>query len=826
MAQSLNLNIKGLHTYASELSGVPQGALSVADDVNISRANIVEPRRGFDFLGYDPAGIVKKILFYNGEFFVHYSTTLAIFSAGFSSRGTLTTPADAISVKSVSMNDNLYITNSTGISKLDDTATAIYAAGIPKGTLVEANGVATNPGSAVTTSSSVAYRYVLARKDANNNTVTGGVSGRYVVTVGGTAGDYDIPLKIYIPSSLDNTYYAQVYRTASTSGTPSDEMQLCYEYPLTSGDASAGYFTFTDITPDALLGASLYTSPSQQGIVNDNTPPPLARDISSYKNHLFFADIVSKHRFTITLISAGSPGLQINDTVTITRGATVEVYTAKAAANVGNKEFDLDTSASPAIDIDYTARSLVSVINQGSALVYAYLLSTGDGDLPGKILLEERTYGNAAFTVISSRAAAWSPQLQATAGTSQTSSNDEFKNGLMFSKSGIPEAVPLKNIFRIGASDDRIKRIVPLRDGLFIFKERDGIYVLRGEDETSFTVSLLDGTAKIASPDSLATVSNLIYGLFAAGVCEVSDSGVEIVGLPIKDRILELSGVASDEISSYGFGIGYDTEGKYILCLPTVNGATSAAQQFVFDVYGRSWCRWTLNMRSGGINPANDKLYYGAGDSAKVRVERKIFSYTDFVDYGATCTISAYSTTTVTVDNTSGMGIGDVLKQGDALAYIESINTNDGTVVIDITQTWTTGAATVEHLKAIYCKVEWNPEFADNPSGYKQFFEGALLFKQVFQKDASVYFYSDSNPSESSIVLESSSGNGSWGGFEWGLAPWGGESAREPIRFGIPRPASRCNLLSIRFESRVAYSNFQLNGISLSYNPTSTRIAR
>ena len=107
MAQTLNLSIKGLHTYSSELSGVPAGALSIADDVNISRANIIEPRRGFDFLAGDPAAVVKKLIFYGSEIFAHYSNTLAIYSAGFVSRGTLTTPSNATSVRAASMSDNL-----------------------------------------------------------------------------------------------------------------------------------------------------------------------------------------------------------------------------------------------------------------------------------------------------------------------------------------------------------------------------------------------------------------------------------------------------------------------------------------------------------------------------------------------------------------------------------------------------------------------------------------------------------------------------------------------------------------------------------------------
>jgi hypothetical protein len=815
------------------LSGVPIGALSIADDVNISRVNIVEPRRGYDFLGYDPTAEVKKLFFYNSGLFAHYGTTFGYNNSGWTSKGTLAAPTNATSVRSAAISNNLYLTNSDGIYKLDSTANNLYAAGMPKGTMIGSNGALTGSGTAVLTSNSVAYRYIIVRKDANNNVVSGGVSSRYVVTAGG-AGPYDVPLKIYLPTGLTaGEHYVQVYRTANTSGTPNDEMQLVYEQILDSTMTTTNkYFTFTDIVPDDLLGAALYTSPSQQGIVNDNAQPPLSCDIAEYKNHLFFADVTSKYRSTVTLVACGGLGVTSGTTTfTIARsGSTSEVYTARNAgaggesAVYGSVKFLVDdASASISTRIDTTARSLVSMINQTSLLVYAYLLSDGSDGLPGKILLEERTNSGVAFTLASNNSVAWNPSLS---GTAVSATNDQYKNGLMWSKQGIPEAVPLKNIVRVGSSDDRIKRIVALRDGLFIFKEKDGVYVLRGENETSFSVSLLDGTAKIKSADSLAVVNNLIYGLFDAGICEVSDSGVSVIGLPIKDKILTLFGTVLDEVQSYAFGVGYDIDGKYILALPSADGDTACDQQFVFDVYGRTFCRWTLDMRSAAVNPSTGKLYYGVGGQSKVKVERKQYDYTDYVDFGSYCTISSYNGTTLTIDNTSSMSVGDILVQGSNNAYIESINLSAGTVVIDAEQAWTTGAATVEHLKAIYCRVEWNAEFAGNPAGYKQFYEASLLFKQGFQKAATVYFYSDTNPGESSVSLTSSSGNGAWGEFVWGDEVWGGETVKEPTRLGVPRAVSRCNQLSVRFESRVAYSDFQLNGLSLVFNPTSTRTAR
>lgn len=831
MAQTINLNIAGKHTYNSALSGVPQGSLKVAKNINISRLNIAEPRRGLNNLDYTlalSADRASKLIFYSAETFVHDGSVLYLYDSGsgFSSKGSITKPTNSTEITTSSVTKSLYLTSNAGLKKLDDTTSTIYQAGLPKGTFMEL-ALASVSGTAIEASKYLAYRYLIARKDAQGVTVFSGVSGRSVVYNSGGATD-NVTVTVYIPSGLSTSHFVQIYRSANSSAEPNDELQLAYEHNLSSTDISNGYFSFTDIVSDDLLGATIYTAASQEGIANDNSEPPLANSIAEYKGYLFFADTISKHRYNFTLIACGgAAGLVVDDTFTIDNGTTTEVYTAKASYDAANKYFVVDTaSASLATRIDNTIKSLIKLINSESTLVYGYSTSTGDADLPGGCLLESRTLGAAEFTVVSSRATPWSPQLEATSNDNQTSTNDEFKNGLMFSKENQPEAVPVKNIFFVGASDDRIKRIVALRDGLFIFKENDGVYVLRGQGETSFSVDILDSTAKISASRSLAVVNNLIYGFFSAGIGEVSDSGVSIISLPIKDELLPVYSFSQSTIESVSFGVGYEVDGKYILALPANNGDTYSNIQYVFDVYGRTFCDWDLSVTCGGVNNEDNKLYLGHGTSNNIKIERKSFDYTDYADYGNACTISSYSTTIVTINNTSDMAVGDLLVQGDNIAYIDSIDLSAGAVTIDTAQSWTTGTADVDHLKAIYTQIEWNAEYAGNPAGLKQFYETNLIFKSIFQRLMTIYYYSDLDGSESSIGLDAESGNGSWGEFIWGEDIWGGEALPQPLRLGVPRQKSRCNQLSIRVESKVAFSDFQLNGISLTFNNTSTRTAR
>lgn len=52
MSQELRVNISGLYSYPSDLSAVPQGALTQAQNVILDKDSVAEPRRGFDYLTY------------------------------------------------------------------------------------------------------------------------------------------------------------------------------------------------------------------------------------------------------------------------------------------------------------------------------------------------------------------------------------------------------------------------------------------------------------------------------------------------------------------------------------------------------------------------------------------------------------------------------------------------------------------------------------------------------------------------------------------------------------------------------------------------------
>lgn len=827
MSQTVTFDVKGLWTNPNDISKVPAGSLRVARNIDLSKTGLISPRRGFDILRTLPVSTdrAKKLFFFNGKTLVHDGSLLKVDDGSFTSLGTLTAPALATNVRMAALQKNGYFTSSTGIRKLDSAAGTLYNAGVPKGLMLTA-ALDTGTGTAVAITKYVAYRYLIARKDANNNVVFGGVSDKFTIQNTDASLTKNIVTTIYIPSGLDTTYFIQLYRSASSSVSAiNDELQLCYEKPLIASDITNGYLTITDIVTDDLLGSTLYIASSQEGIVNDNgSGPPLARDLAEYKGCLFYGDVESRYRYALTLVAVSGLGVVVGDTITLSDGTTTETYTAATTENASLKQFAVSTNTSLAIRINDTARSLVSVVNQKSALVYLYTVTDQTG-LPGKLRFESRALGSSAFTVVSNRATAWSPQLQTTVSANQTATNDALKSGLMYSKYQQPEAVPTKNVFNVGSSDTRIMRIVALRDGLLIIKE-DGIYILTGVNESNFSIQILDNTCKIIAPDSVLTLNNLIYGLFEGGVGEVSTSGVNYITNSVQDRLQALFGLALTATRK-AFAFASQTEAKYYLCLPTNSTDTYSTQQLVYDVFSKSFVESGFLIGCGEVGP-NGKIYMGMGDSNKIKVERKNFDYTDFADYEQASTATAYNSTTLTLtlSGSDAMTIGDILSQGVLQpAYIVATNPAAGTVTVDIDNPWNL-ALPIDHYKGIDIEIEWNREFGGNPAGFKHFSECIMLFKQTIIRGATLSFSSDVAPAFNMVPMNGPDSTFGWGYQPWDDGVWGGDQFPVPVRRGVPKPTARCNALSVKFAHRVAYSDFLLSGLSLLYNETSTKGSR
>lgn len=405
-----------------------------------------------DKMAYDSTG--------DGDF-VDYSGTYEPFQAD-------------VKMRSLETNKNFYFNTSKGVYKLDALTATPVPAGAPQA--LGGSGALTGASGFLVDDSSVAYRILWGYTDLNNNLILGAPSERVIVsnTSGGPKDvNFTALIPDGVTTSYFYQLYRS-FGTATASDEPSDELQLVQQGNPTSANITAKSITILDNTPYSLMRTSLYTNASQEGIENANLQPPACRDMDVFKGCAFYANTLAKQNLTLALISVDLPslgyyvdatvdttnaspnltgiadttdlnvgmriigtGIQTDtrilsitgaNTVTMTKNATatgtvsIEFqdrvtfadvdYWAGSAADVATNTFLVETGGTPGSNIEDTAISLVSIINQSASntAIYAYYTSLVD-QLPGQILLESRQFGSDAFVATSTNGTSFSPPL-------------------------------------------------------------------------------------------------------------------------------------------------------------------------------------------------------------------------------------------------------------------------------------------------------------------------------------------------------------------------------------------------------------------------------
>lgn len=681
-----------------------------------------------------------------------------------------------------------------------------------------------------------------------------------------------------------NTTITEVYEAFSTTGNLTAASPTVINIPSTAAFKVGQPINDGGVNiPANTVVLAIPTSTSIT--LSKNATGTLVGSVLNLEAGLQISNAATATGTTTLSIQNGTTGIQVNDTITIA-GTT---FTAKLVENIAAKQFKVYAQGSPAQNIGDTAKSLVRVVNRTtspSPTVYAYYQS-GFQDLPGKILFQERVFGGGIFYATANTAAAgraYSPNLPGPGGITVSSQNDEFGNGLYFSKTQQPEAVPLLNFTKVGSAHAAILRIIPLRDSLFILKE-DGVYRLTGESPTSFRVDLFDSTTQILSAESAVSLNNLIFMLSKYGIVTVSDTGVTVVSRAIEDKMLDLFEVDITKAKNLSFGISYESDRKYIFFCISNEEDLFATQAYVYNTFTETWTRWVLSQTCGIVHPTEDVLYLADTTSNTFDIERKRRNYTDYTDssfgvnlLGLTGTTTASSqvissiadtshflvgqlvsgigipsdsriiaitTSTITInkvatlsgittllldggktlvlDSLNDIEIGDVLYQTDGrYSIITAMNTDTETVTVrDFINNWVLGASTI--LKAFPSIVKYVPQTAENPGSIKQFREASLLFQIPFFNEIKIGFDTDLSSGVVNVPVFGLYGT-LWGRFPWGRIPWGGTTKPEPIRTYVPQQKQRCSLLNVTLSHREAYSYYRLNGISFVHNKSSERV--
>jgi hypothetical protein len=380
--QKLDLQIRGLYTSPNNLSGVPQGALAIADNIVINAKNLADSRRGQTQYGSPltvGSGEVNKIFNYSSALIASYDDKLAYDSgdgAWVDYSGTYSDPAANYKMRSLEALRNFYFTTDSGVFKLDSLTGTPRKAGVVKA--LGGTGTTSGGSGFLLEDSAVAYRIVWGYRDANNNLLLGSPSQRLVVqNPSGSGSAKDVDLVFTIPASITTEYFYQIYRsngTATASSEPSDELQLVLEGNPTTGEIAAKSFSVTDATPYSLMRTTLYTSPSLEGIANANDEPPFALDMDIFKGSAFYANITQKQRLFLAIISVESPslGYLVDATVDTHTNLILDGITSTADLRVGMRAVgtgipvnariaSIDSATQVTLTLATTATATVSV---------------------------------------------------------------------------------------------------------------------------------------------------------------------------------------------------------------------------------------------------------------------------------------------------------------------------------------------------------------------------------------------------------------------------------------------------------------------------------
>lgn len=957
-AQKLDLSIRGLYTSPNNLSGVPQGALSVANNIVINAKNVADSRRGQTQYGEAldiDTGQVNKIFNYASSLISFFDDKLAYDSGSgtwVEYLGNYESPSADYKMRSLEALKNFYFTTNLGVYKIDSLTSTPRKAGVVRA--LGGTGELTGSSGFLLDDSAVAYRIVWGYKDFNNNLLLGSPSQRIVIS-NSAGGDRDVELTFTIPDSITTEYFYQIYRstgTATAADQPSDELQLVLQGNPTASEISLKEFTILDQTPYSLMRATLYTSPSLEGIANANEEPPFASDMDIFKGSAFYANIRQKQRLPLALISVDFPSLgfytdasagitDLSDVVTgiadtsqlkvgmravgadipndtqileILSGTSVRLtsnaeatgtitiefqdrfsiggvdYWAGSTTDPLTETFEVDSSGTPGQNINSTAINLVEVVNKSTSntRIYAYYISSVD-DLPGQMLFEERAIGGSSFFATSTAGSSFSPPLPletffvSNSGTNPTvittngnhglttgdivyifntnstplidgqhevtvlspttfsvpvnvssggnsgffilnddfavSENDARQNRVAISKPGQVEAVPTYTYFDIGSANFPIQRVVALRDGIFFFKN-DGVFRLSGESFSNFTVTLIDNTVALKVPESAVPFNNQVFCFTTQGVCAVTDSGVQIISVPIEDELLELSSEQYVNFTSASFGVAYESARLYMFFTVTEEEDEFATQAFVYNSLTDSWTRWPMSRTCGVVNTAINKLFMAKPNSGQVLIERKSFTNDDYADEQYEITISSVdSLSQVTIVSATNVLAGMTLVQGPRRTLIEEVNG----FVLTLTPVNGLEVGTADVYTPIENTLEWLPIDAENPGILKQFSEISLFFKNAAFSEILATFATNISTGEETIALSNGSSPG-FGDLPWGQGPWGGALGGSAVlRTYVPREKQRGVWIIIRLETNEAFTGFSLQGISLMLNQMSSR---
>jgi hypothetical protein len=574
---------------------------------------------------------------------------------------------------------------------------------------------------------------------------------------------------------------------------------------------------------DFALGDDLYTNLRREGILQANARPPYAKAAALFKDIMFYANTKRAHFMDVQIVDVA--GLVDNtSSISITELATTKTYTFSTGNDVSLNRFKRETGLpTDAQKVAQTAKNLCRAINRDpGSLWYAYYIS-GINDPPGQIVIESRTIGTSAFSVIannSTTASKFSPTFPTT-GASLLSDNQAEQNRIYYSKIDQPEAVPELNFEEVGDPSKAILKILALRDSLVIITEA-GTYRLTVNGD-QLDIKQLDPTIHARAPGSWCVHDNSVFGLSTDGIVRITEGSTTLVSFQIDDIINKIMSFPNYE--SVTHAIPYESENKYILWCQELSTDTQAKIAWVYNSLTKRWFGpWTKPARTGHVLFREDRLYLSQWEDSRVLKERKAFDINDFYDEEIDVVSSEVGTELdedgVTVSYVVLTGYSYAQKPEEGWLYRKDPAILPYSKVTHVDQVapqsfklrlassvmgLTTGNGRV--AMPIVARLEWTPETADAPGVMKHFQDVQIYMERGTVEHSRIGFYSDINATEGFV----------------GDRRTEVTDAGTLVRSIVPQPYRRARALSLVYESRYGLEPMDIVHVAYGFRSTSDR---
>jgi len=795
--RKLTLRPRGLVTDPSELSSAPPGAMAEAQNVVIRRDGVIEPRPGFK-LNYSASAnqSTRKIVPLSTEsLFYVYDTAgtpyFRLIKESDESAFSITQYPGAddfkpptpfrIGPRAAEARGSTYLTHHGSTLKIDDlTGSTSVGAGLLPPNVQAVGGTINATQFAVEVGHVVGYRFVLVREDANGYMVRSAPTETHYASDFAGTDSYQVTFRLY-----DVTNYVagstiseagavkagdvvEVYRSRQTESgtTPEDELFLATSVTVPSSltalssdfqSATVDYLEFTDVTPEASLGASLYTNPSQQGILGSNRRPPAAHDMVNFKRSLFYFNLKLPHRIEVTLennlslansaktasittgtntltLSSGSWDSDVHVGLYVTTDTTVIDSSARlnppaiagtvfpAATQIvsvsgadatlsenalstfgpGNvylwghvtvdgtplyhsndtyrgvsgpgftatnqffsQAFNGAEFSGTVSTAEITAASLATAINENVLNVTATILES-DGGGKRTLLIEKHSEddNDFTFTTYQGNYASFSPDVS----SGLTSEAETDPGGFAWSKTDLPEAVPLANYAFVNDRNEAILGAKALRDSIMVFTER-GVYRISRYAEEAPRVDVLDPSLVLIAPNTLQVLENVVYAWTNRGVVAITEGGsvTEISDPFITDelRSFEVNLIANPTTAGAPNAAANSPSNEYVLTVAN-SGATGTQSEtmYVWNTKTQSWVKWLIDSYGIAYDATNQRLLIADGDVDEERTGDTYYS----ADNSSAVTLSAMSGASGT--SSASLVAGRALEQSGALYVV------------------------------------------------------------------------------------------------------------------------------------------------------------